>query len=147
MSSTSQSTREKIAIDIVSVLKQIDNPKPILVTREPIKPADVSQAQMPALLIRTLGETRSDEAMGSTLTRLATIQYEIRGYTRVPQVDTQVNEMVEAIETKLDADRTRGGDALNTTVDSVEANTDVTLPYGEFVMIVNVLYKFNRGVL
>ena len=55
--------------------------------------------------------------------------------------------MVEAIETKLDADRTRGGDALNTTVDSVEANTDVTLPYGEFVMIVNVLYKFNRGVL
>jgi len=147
MSSTSQSIREKIAIDIVSVLKQIDNPKPILVTREPIKPADVSQAQMPALLIRTLGETRSDEAMGSTLTRLATIQYEIRGYTRVPLVDTQVNEMVEAIETKLDADRTRGGDALNTTVDSVEANTDVTLPYGEFVMIVNVLYKFNRGVL
>ena len=147
MSSTSQSIREKIAIDITSVLKQIDNPKPILVTREPIKPADVSQAQMPALLIRTLGETRSDEAMGSTLTRLATIQYEIRGYTRTPQVDTQVNEMVEAIETKLDADRTRGGDALNTTVDSVEANTDVTLPYGEFVMIVNVLYKFNRGVL
>jgi len=147
MSSTSQSIREKIAIDIVSVLKQIDNPKPILVTREPIKPTDVSQAQMPALLIRTLGETRSDEAMGSTLTRLATIQYEIRGYTRVPLVDTQVNEMVEAIETKLDADRTRGGDALNTTVDSVEANTDVTLPYGEFVMIVNVLYKFNRGVL
>ena len=147
MSSTSQSIREKIAIDIVSVLKQIDNPKPILVTREPIKPTDVSQAQMPALLIRTLGETRSDEAMGSTLTRLATIQYEIRGYTRVPMVDTQVNEMVEAIETKLDADRTRGGDALNTTVDSVEANTDVTLPYGEFVMIVNVLYKFNRGVL
>lgn len=147
MSSTSQSIREKIAIDIVSVLKQIDHPKPILVTREPIKPTDVSQAQMPALLIRTLGETRSDEAMGSTLTRLATIQYEIRGYTRVPLVDTQVNEMVEAIETKLDADRTRGGDALNTTVDSVEANTDVTLPYGEFVMIVNVLYKFNRGVL
>ena len=65
----------------------------------------------------------------------------------MPLVDTQVNEMVEAIETKLDADRTRGGDALNTTVDSVEANTDVTLPYGEFVMIVNVLYKFNRGVL
>ena len=63
MSSTSQSIREKIAIDIVSVLKQIDHPKPILVTREPIKPTDVSQAQMPALLIRTLGETRSDEAI------------------------------------------------------------------------------------
>jgi|TARA_R110002051_G_scaffold171672_3_gene242113 hypothetical protein len=143
-----ESIREQIAVDLVSTLKQIEEPKPRYVTREPIKISELSQAQMPALLIRTAGEDRSDQTMtGSNMTRLSTIKFEIVGYTKAKPVDTAINQMVEAIEEELDKDRTRNSTALNTQVVLIENDNETLQPFGSFRMEVDVLYKFTRGAL
>lgn len=141
------SIREDIAKDIVTTLKAMRSPvSASYVTREPFDFEKLSNAQYPAILIQTAGETRSDETIGdSTVQRLGVITYEIIAYIKSSSIDTARNEIIEAIEEALDSDRTRGGYAKDTQVVSVDTDEGAIDPIGGVIVTVEVEYFYTRG--
>jgi len=145
--------REDIAQDIVQQLQGIEIPAVVLVSRNPINTTDLSIAQYPCIFVRTTEELRSDETMGGE--RLSTIEYTIQAYVRAESsatasnnnIDNQRNTIVEAIEEKLEADRTRNGKALNSYVSTVTADDGTIFPIGKVDISYLVQYKYTRGTL
>jgi hypothetical protein len=147
------SSRESIAKNIELVLRDMDPPKPVLVTREPFDVQKLAITQFPALLITTGNETREDNAMGGG--RRGIIEIQIRGFVRadgrsaqIITVDQKRNELIERIEETLNSDRTREltNKASTTRVKSIEV-IDRTPPLGEFLVLADVQYSFTKGAL
>ena len=141
------SNRESIAQNIVTTLKAAKTPVDInYVTREPFEFNELSNAQFPAILVQTTSETRADATIGdSSILRESTITYELIGYTKSKNIDTARNELIETIEEALDADRTRGGYALDTQVVAVDTDEGAIQPVGGVIVTVEVMYNFTRG--
>jgi len=79
--------------------------------------------------------------------RQGTIVYNIRGFVRGTELDRQRNELIEAIEEKLDSDRYRGKTTSivqNSQVTNVEV-IERLAPLAEFVISYEVDYMFVRG--
>jgi len=142
------SIREDIVNDIVTTLQEIKDLKPALVTREPFDVEKLAITQFPAVLINSTNEERTTETMRAGI-RQGTIVYTIRGFVRGNEIDKKRNDLVEAIEEALDADRNRGQASSvvqDTQVASIEI-VDRLPPLGEVVLTVNVRYVFTRGQL
>jgi hypothetical protein len=141
------SVRENIAANIKTVLTAMSSPVAAsYVTREPFDFNQLSNAQFPAILVQTAGESRSDQTIGdSSIQRMGTITYDIVGYVKSSTIDTARNQLIEAIEEALDADRTRGGYAKDTQVVNVETDEGATDPVGGIIVTVEVEYFFTRG--
>ena len=137
------STRETVIENIVSLLKDMDDPKPILVSREPFDVEKLAITQFPAILVQSGDEIRFDSAMKS---REGQINYVIRSFVRGVELDKKKNEIVERIEETLDADRKRGTTnfSMKTQVISVTP-VDRLAPLGEVLVTVQVQYKYPRG--
>ena len=140
------SVRENIAGNIVTTLQAITTPRVKKVTREPFDFDKLSNAQFPAILVRTANETREDSSMGgSASSRHGTIDYELVCFVKHKNIDTARNQIVEAIDEKLDEDRTRGGYAVDTQVISVEVDDGTIDPIGGVIVTVQILYSYTRG--
>ena len=140
------SVRENIANNLVSQLQAIASPTVKKVTREPFDFDKLSNAQFPAILVRTANETREDATMGgSASSRHGTIDYELICFVKHKNIDTARNQLVEAIDEKLDEDRTRGGYAVDTQVISVEVDDGTIDPIGGVIVTVQILYSYTRG--
>jgi len=140
------SVRENIASNIVTALSAISTPKVKKVTREPFDFDKLSNAQFPAILVRTANETREDASMGGSATsRHGTIDYELICFVKHKNIDTARNQIAEAIDEKLDEDRTRGGHAIDTQVISVEVDDGTIDPIGGVIVTVQILYSYTRG--
>lgn len=142
------SVRESIAGNIVTVLSAVTSPVTIkYVTREPFDFSRLSNAQYPAVLVRSAGEDRTDDTVGgSILNRLATINYELICYVKdAGYIDTARNNLIEAVEEGLDADRGRGGNAIDTQITSIEIDEGSIDPVGGVIITVQVLYEYVRG--
>ena len=121
------SLREDIAANIITTLDAVPSPIELKkITREPFKPEELADPQFPALYITTGDETREDFALGDYAAgkRSGTIDYVLIGYVKGSDtnLDTKRNQLIEMIEETLDADRTRGGNALETKV--IEVSSD-----------------------
>ena len=140
------SVRENIAANIVTALTAISTPSVKKVTREPFDFDKLSNAQFPAILVRTANETREDASLGGSMTsRHGTIDYELVCYVKHKNIDTARNQLIEAIDEKLDEDRTRGGHAVDTQVISVEVDDGTIDPIGGVIVTVQILYSYTRG--
>jgi len=140
------SVRENIAANIVTALSAISTPNVKKVTREPFDFDKLSNAQFPAILVRTANESREDASLGGSLTsRHGTIDYELICYVKHKNIDTARNQIAEAIDEKLDDDRTRGGHAIDTQVISVEVDDGTIDPIGGVIVTVQILYSYTRG--
>jgi hypothetical protein len=141
------SIREDIAKDIVTTLKEMRDPvMASYVTREPFEFDKLSNAQYPAILIQTAGETREDSTIGdSGISRMGTITYNVIGYVKSADIDTARNDIIESIEEALDVDRTRGGYAKDTQVVNVETDEGSIDPIGGVILTVEVEYFYTRG--
>jgi len=141
------SYREDIAANIVTTLQGMSSPVAAsYVTREPFDFTKLSNAQYPAILVETAGETRSDATLGEgNAQRQATIEYQLTGFVKGANIDTARNNLIEAIENVLDVDRSRGGNAVNTQVTSIETDEGSIDPIGGIIVTVTVLYQFTRG--
>jgi hypothetical protein len=96
--------------------------------------------------VRTANETREDASMGGSATsRHGTIDYELICFVKHKNIDTARNQIAEAIDEKLDTDRTRGGHAIDTQVISVEVDDGTIDPIGGVIVTVQVLYSYTRG--
>ncbi len=140
------SVRENIASNIVTALTAISSPTVKKVTREPFDFDKLSNAQYPAILVRTANESREDASIGGSMSsRQATIDYELICFVKHTNIDTARNQIVEAIDEKLDEDRTRGGHAIDTQVISVEVDDGTIDPIGGVIVTVQILYTYTRG--
>ena len=140
------SLREDFAVNIVSVLKDMQDPKPVLVTREPFDVEKLAVTQFPAILIATGNETRQDISMA--VLRQGVIQYSIRAFVRGGGVtlDRLKNDIIERIEETLDLDRTRGTNNRNMLTRVIQINIPERLaPIAEVQMLVEVRYAYNKG--
>jgi hypothetical protein len=137
------SNRETVIENIVSLLKDMDDPKPILVSREPFDVEKLAITQFPAILVQSGEEIRFDTAMRS---REGQINYIVRAFVRGVELDKKKNEIVERIEETLEVDRKRdtGNFAMKTQVISV-VPVDRLAPLGEVLVTVQVQYKYPRG--
>jgi len=138
------SIRESVCDNVVTTLSNLAATK--YVTREPFKFEELSSAQFPACLIQTAGESRFDATIGDDgISRQSTLTIQVFGFVKGATIDTARNALIEAIEEGLDADRTRGGFALDTQIVEVETDEGTIHPYGGIVVTVAVLYTFTRG--
>jgi methyl coenzyme M reductase subunit C len=138
------SLRNDFAENIVDVLKNMADPKPVLVTREPFDVEKLAITQFPAILINTFNETRADYSMG--IKRQGTITYIIRAFVRGNELDKKKNDIIERIEETLDTDRSRDSSRkdMKTQVTFIEV-VDRLPPLGEVAITVEVRYLYTKG--
>lgn len=144
------SIRNSIAENIVSVLENATDPQFVFVTRAPIDPQQLSNAQYPCVYVETLDETREDDTMGvagGTTQRQSVLNVGVNCYVRTSpeMMDITRNDVIERVEESLDADRTRGGVAWDTQLTTVTVNNDVESTIGLVQLNIQVLYKYTTG--
>jgi hypothetical protein len=144
-----QNLRQQISENIVDVLRTINDPKLVLVTREPFNVLELAITQFPAVLITPTIENRETITMGTSGTgrRMGTIEYTIRGYVRGNDLDKKRSDLIEAIEEALDSDRYRDLKSSGVT-DSQITNIEIVdrmPPLAEFTIVFQVRYNYLRG--
>ena len=141
------SLRENIAANLVTSLQAITSPITVkYVTREPFEFDKLSNAQYPAILVRTTNENREDATVGGSISqRFGVIDYQLVCYVKGTGLDSARNNIVEAVEEKLDVDRSRGGYALDTQLITVETDDGSIAPIGGVILTVRCEYQYTRG--
>ena len=112
------STRENIASNLLTVISNISSPDVRKATRQPFPIDELSQAQYPAVVVQTSEETN---------------------------IDTKRNELITAIETAIETDITRNGNALDTMVVSCETDEGSLFPVGAIRMTIRCMYEYQSG--
>ena len=142
------SSRENIAKNIVDTLKTAVQPiRLAFVTRQTFDFDKLSNRQFPAVLVRTADENREDSTLGGTLgKRMSTITYDLVCFVKSKEIDTARNQIIETIEEILDVDRTRGGNAKDTQITSIEVDEAQITPIGGVILTVAVTYEYTRGI-
>jgi hypothetical protein len=144
------SIRNSIAENIVTVLENATDPQFVFVTRAPIDPQQLSNAQYPCVYVETLDETREDDTMGvagGTTQRQSILNVGVNCYVRTSpeMMDITRNNVIERVEEVLDADRTRGGVAWDTQLTTVTVQNDVESTIGLVQLNIQILYKYTTG--
>ena len=140
MSKTSY--RENIAKNIVSELRELKSVR--FVTRDVFEPNELSDAQVPAVLVLSGSERKSDITRAS---RQGTIEFILTGFVKGKFLDTARNKLLDDIETKLYEDTKRNGYAADTVVTEVNTDEGATFPLGAVQIIVQVEYIHPKGDL
>jgi hypothetical protein len=143
------SLREQIAVGVVELIREITQPQCALVTREPFEVEKIAITQFPAVLVQMTNEERTTITMGANSAgrRMGTIVYEIRGFVRGTELDSRRNELITAIETKLDTDRYLGMSSQGVT-DSQLIKIEIINrlpPLAEILITFEVKYNYVRG--
>jgi hypothetical protein len=142
------STRENIASNIASTISGISSPSIKKVTRQPFDIDELSDKQYPVVIVQTSEETREDIEIGSgAKRRQGTIDFVLSGFVKGAEtnIDTKRNQLITAIETELESDITRSGNALDTEVISVETDEGTLFPIGGIRMTIRCIYTFESG--
>jgi hypothetical protein len=146
-----QNLRQQISENIINVLKTINDPQPVLVTREPFNVLELAITQFPALLIVPTLEERETITMGTSSVgrRMGTIEYTIRGFVRGNELDRKRNDLIEAIEEALEGDRYRdlkSSGVIDSQITTIEI-VDRVPPLAEFTITFQVRYNYLRGAV
>ena len=142
------SVRENIASELLSTISAISSPVIKKATRQPFILDELSEQQYPAVIIQTSEEVRDDAELGSgARTRHGTIDFVILGFVKGAEanIDTKRNELITAIETEIESDITRNGNALDTQVVSVETDEGSLFPVGGIRMTIRCMYQYQSG--
>ena len=142
------STRENIASNIASTISGITSPSIKKITRQPFDLDELSDKQYPAVIVQTSEETREDIEMGDgAKRRQGTIDFIISGFVKGAEsnIDTLRNQLITSIETELEPDITRSGNALDTEIVSVETDEGTLFPIGGIRMTIRCIYTFESG--
>ena len=143
------SVRENIASNLLSSISSISSPITIRkATRQPFLLDELSEQQYPAVIVQTSEENRDDSELGSgAKTRHGTIDFVILGFVKGAEanIDTKRNQLITAIETSLETDITRSGNALDTEVVQVETDEGSLFPVGGIRMTIRCMYEYQAG--
>ena len=142
------SVRENIAVNLLSVISSISSPTIKKATRQPFILDELSEQQYPAVIVQTSEENRDDAELGSgARTRTGTIDFLILGFVKGSDIniDTKRNELITAIETAIETDITRNGNALDSEVIQVETDEGSLFPVGGIRMTIRCMYEYQSG--
>jgi hypothetical protein len=140
------SIRNDIAQNIVDILGDANDPKPIYVTRESIDLDNLARQQFPAVVVRTTDETRSELTMlGDVGSRFAVMNVVCECYVTGTNIDLQRNDIAERVEEALVADLTRGGVAKNTKLIELTVDQAIDKRFGLISLTFEVEYIYTRG--
>jgi len=142
------SVRENIASNLLTVIGNISSPAIKKATRQPFPIDELSEQQYPAVIVQTSEETRDDSELGSgAKTRHGTIDFVVSGFVKGAEsnIDTKRNELITAIETAVETDITRNGNALDTMVVSCETDEGSLFPVGGIRMTIRCMYEYQSG--
>ena len=146
------SKRESIVSNIVDSLKTINSVKMGSVTREPAFRNEnefyaLARTHFPHVIVTSGNEQREDITMGSSSLRGATLTVDLICFVKASDksIDESMNALIEAIEEKLDVDRSRDENALNTEIREVVMGAPIEHPYGSCTISVEIEYTFTRG--
>ena len=142
------SVRENIAVNLLSVISSISSPTIKKATRQPFILDELSEQQYPAVIVQTSEENRGDSELGSgAKTRHGTIDFVILGFVKGADIniDTKRNELITAIETAIETDITRDGNALDSEVIQVETDEGSLFPVGGIRMTIRCMYEYQSG--
>jgi len=142
------SVREDIAANLLTVISDISSPAIKKVTRQPFLLDELSMQQYPAVIVQTSEENRDDSELGSgAKTRHGTIDFVILGFVKGAEanIDTARNALITAIETAIENDITRNGNALDSEVIQVETDEGSLFPVGGIKMTIRCMYEYQSG--
>ena len=142
------SVRENIASNLLTTISGISSPAVKKATRQPFILDELSEQQYPAVIVQTSSETRQDSELGSgAKTRHGSIDFLILGFVKGAEsnIDTARNELITAIETAVETDITRNGNALDTMVISCETDEGSLFPVGGIRMTIRCMYEYQSG--
>jgi hypothetical protein len=148
------SKRELIVSNVVDSINAINSVKMGKVTREPAFRNEtefyaLARTNFPHIIVTSGNESREDITMGSSSLRGATLTIDLICFIKSSDksADESMNDLIEAIEEKLDIDRSRDGNAINTEVREVVMGAPIEHPYGSCTVSVEIDYTFTRGIL
>ncbi len=108
----SNNKRKAILDDVVDKLKSITSPRLGKVSTKPEDFARLARTAFPFVQVEITDESKEDIAREWRLaTMTVDITVHLDGKSKTEKVQQQLSDIVEAIEEKLEADRTRGGKA------------------------------------
>ena len=141
--------RQSIIQAVQLAIQEIRDPKPVLVTSEPFEAEKLAITQFPAVLVSFVDEVRTSVTMGvpGVGRRTGTIQFEVRGFVRGTELDKRRNDLLNAVENALDADRylgLRSSGVLDSQVILIETIPRLA-PLAEIRIVVRVDYNYLRG--
>jgi hypothetical protein len=145
----SNSLRQQIADYIVRSLREIDDPQPRLVTKEPFEVSEIAITQFPAALVTMRQEDRETITMGVSGAgrRMGTILFEIRAYVRGTELDERRNTLLEAMEEAIESDRYLGLKAsgvIDSQIIKIQI-VDRQPPLAEMLIELEVRYNYARA--
>ena len=142
------SIREDIASNLLTVISNISSPDIKKATRQPFLLDELSEQQYPAVIVQTSEENRDDSELGSgAKTRIGTIDFVVLGFVKGAEsnIDTLRNALITAIETAIETDITRNGNALDSEVVQVETDEGSLFPVGGIRMTIRCMYEYQAG--
>ena len=142
------SVRENIASNLLTVISNISSPAIKKATRQPFLLDELSEQQYPAVMVQTSEENRDDSELGSgARTRHGTIDFVVLGFVKGAEsnIDTARNALITAIETAIETDITRNGNALDSEVVQVETDEGSLFPVGGIKMTIRCMYEYQAG--
>lgn len=142
----SNSKRKDIIQNVVDNLNSITTPRLGKVSTKPAEFARLARTAFPFIQVEVDGETKEDIAMEWRLATLTlNITVHLDGKNKTEKVEQQLADIIEAIEEKLEADRTRGGKAQLTELLEVGDIQETGYPTVAQTMNVGIQYTYNKG--
>lgn len=138
--------RQKILDNIVGELRSISNPKLGKISTRPEDFARLARTAFPYVQVEITDESREDIAMEwrlSTLTIAITVHLD--GKSRTEQTQSQLAGIIDAIETVIERDRTRGGVAQLTELLEIGDMQETGYPTVAQTLSIGVQYTYARG--
>ena len=140
------SIRKDIINDVVTQLKTITTPRIGKVSEKPSDFTRLARTAYPLVQVNVSSESKEDIAMDQ---RLATLELDIvthlDGKSKTEKSEEQLSEIVEAIEEKLEVDRTRGSKAQLTEVLEVGDIQTSDYPTVNKTIRVGIQYTYSKG--
>lgn len=142
----SNSKRKLILEDVVDKIKSIQSPRLGKVSTKPEDFARLARTAFPFIQIEIADESKEDIAREWRLATLTVdITVHLDGKSKTEKVQSDLADIIEAIEEKLEEDRSRNGNAQLTELLEVSDIQETGYPTVSQTMSVGIQYTYNKG--
>jgi len=142
----SLSKRRLIIDDVVAKLKTIKSPRLGKISTKPEDFSRLARTAFPFVEVIVAGEEKEDIAVGRRLSTLTVdITVHLDGKSKTAKTEQQLADIIEAVEEKLEEDRTRNRNALLTELLSVGEIQASGYPTVSQTMSVGIQYTYTTG--
>ena len=140
------SKRKEILEDIVTKLKSIKSPRLGKVSAKPEDFARLARTAFPFIQVEITNEDKEDIAREWRLSTLSIdITVHLDGKSKTEKVQSQLADIIEAIEEKLEEDRSRGGKAQLTELLEIGDIQETGYPTISQAISIGVQYTYAKG--